>query len=274
MKSAIPLLLAATLLVALSTSATATERSILLQSTTSTKNSGFYDHILPLFKADSGITVHVVAVGTGQAIKNARNCDADVLLVHAEADEKNFVARGFGVKRHRLMYNDFVIVGPSSDPAKISNFKTAPAALTRIAQTETLFVSRGDSSGTHKREQALWRSTGINAVAASGEWYRETGSGMGATLNAAVAMSAYALTDRATWIAFRNKQGFKIHVDGGKALLNQYAVILVNKARCPANKAKAGQRFVDWLTSTAGQAAIQRFRKNGQQLFFPNAVKN
>ncbi len=274
MKSATPLLAAAALMAILSTSPIAAEQSILLQSTTSTKNSGFYDHILPLFKAETGITVHVVAVGSGQAIKNARNCDADVLLVHAKADEENFVAKGFGVKRHRLMYNDFIIVGPAADPAKINTLKDAPAALIRIAQTKTLFVSRGDTSGTHKKEQTLWRSAGINVIAASGKWYRETGSGMGATLNAAVAMGAYALTDRATWIAFKNKQGFNIHVEGDKALLNQYGIILVNKARCPTTKTNAGQRFIDWLTSPTGQAAIQGFRRNGQQLFFPNAAKN
>ena len=251
--------------------ATATKKSIIVQSTTSTKNSGLYDYLLPKFKADSGITVHVVAVGTGQAIKNARNCDGDVLLVHAKPSEEKFVAAGFGVKRFDLMYNDFIIVGPPSDPAKVSGGKVAGAALKKIAQAKALFASRGDDSGTHKKEKALWTAAGIDPAKGSGKWYRETGSGMGATLNAGVGMGAYVMTDRATWIAFKNKSDFKIAVEGDKALFNQYGVILVNKSKCPSVKAELGQAFVDWLVSEKGQAAIGGYKKSGQQLFFPNA---
>ncbi len=256
---------------ACTTSAGAQDKSILVQSTTSTKNSGFYDYILPLFKADTGITVHIVAVGTGQAVKNARNCDADVLLVHAKPAEEKFVTAGFGVKRFDLMYNDFVIVGPPSDPAGIAGGKDATAALRKIATSKALFASRGDDSGTHKKEKALWKSAGIDPKVASGKWYRETGSGMGATLNAGVGMGAYVLTDRATWIAFKNKGDFKIAMQGDKALFNQYGIILVNKAKCPSVKVDLGQEFIDWLRSAKGQDNIRKFRKGGQQLFFPNA---
>ena len=249
----------------------AEDKSILVQSTTSTQNSGLYGYLLPLFKADSGITVNVVAVGTGQAIKNAQNCDADVLLVHAKPAEEKFVADGYGVKRFDLMYNDFVIVGPASDPAGIAGGKDAAEALKTIAANKALFASRGDNSGTHKAEKALWKMAGLDPTGASGGWYRETGSGMGATLNAGVGMGAYVLTDRATWISFKNKGDFKIAVEGDKALFNQYGVILVNKDKCPTEKAELGQQFIDWLLSPKGQDAIRGFRVDGQQLFFPNA---
>jgi tungstate transport system substrate-binding protein len=249
----------------------AEDKSILVQSTTSTQNSGLYGYLLPLFKADSGITVNVVAVGTGQAIKNAQNCDADVLLVHAKPAEEKFVADGYGVKRFDLMYNDFVIVGPASDPAGIAGGKDAAAALKTIAANKALFASRGDNSGTHKAEKALWKTAGLDPTGASGGWYRETGSGMGATLNAGVGMGAYVLTDRATWISFKNKGDFKIAVEGDKALFNQYGVILVNKDKCPTVKAELGQQFIDWLLSPKGQDAIRGFQVDGQQLFFPNA---
>jgi tungstate transport system substrate-binding protein len=251
--------------------ALAADKSIIVQSTTSTKNSGLYDYLLPKFKADTGITVHIVAVGTGQAIKNARNCDGDVLLVHAKPSELKFVASGYGIKRFDLMYNDFVIVGPPSDPAKIAGSKDAGAALKKIAAAKALFASRGDDSGTHKKEKALWKAAGINPKAASGKWYRETGSGMGATLNAGVGMGAYVMTDRATWIAFKNKGDFKIAVQGDKVLFNQYGVILINKAKCPSVKAGLGQEFIDWLLSAKGQKTIAAYKKKGQQLFFPNA---
>lgn len=264
-------LAAAALALTLATGTAAEDKSILVQSTTSTKNSGFYDYILPLFRADTGITVHVVAVGTGQAIRNARNCDADMLLVHAKAAEEKFVADGLGVKRHDLMYNDFVIVGPPSDPARIAASHSAAAALAKIAEAGVLFASRGDDSGTHKKERSLWRAAGLDPTSASGKWYRETGSGMGATLNAGVAMGAYVLTDRATWIAFRNKGDFEIAVEGDKALFNQYGIVLLDKAKCPHVKAALGRQFVDWLISEKGQAVIASFRKDGQQLFFPNA---
>ena len=247
--------------------------SILVQSTTSTANSGLYDHILPLFTDETGITVNVVAVGTGQAIRNAQNCDADVLLVHAKADEEAFVAAGHGLARHDLMFNDFVLVGPASDPAAIAAAPTASDALSRISKAEALFASRGDDSGTHKMELALWQGAGVDPAAASGTWYRETGSGMGATLNAAVGMDAYALTDRATWTAFGNRGDHVILSQGDPALRNQYGVIAVNPARCPAVKAEAAQTFVDWLLSDTGQAAIAAHRIGGEQLFFPNAAR-
>jgi tungstate transport system substrate-binding protein len=249
----------------------AEDNSILVQSTTSTQNSGLYGYLLPLFKADSGITVNVVAVGTGQAIKNAENCDADVLLVHAKPAEEKFVADGHGVKRFDLMYNDFVIVGPASDPAGIAGGKDAAAALKTIAAKKALFASRGDDSGTHKAEKALWKAAGVDPTSGSGGWYRETGSGMGATLNAGVGMGAYVLTDRATWISFKNKGDFKIAVEGDEALFNQYGVILVNKDKCTEVKADLGQQFIDWLLSPKGQDAIGGFQVDGQQLFFPNA---
>jgi len=249
----------------------ASEQSFVLQSTTSTANSGLYDYLLPLFAESSGIKVHVVAVGTGQAIRNARNCDASVLLVHARAAEDAFVASGYGVKRYDLMYNDFIVVGPADDPAMISSVDNVLDALQRIAARESLFASRADDSGTHKKEMMLWTQAGIDAASASGLWYRETGSGMGATLNAAVGMGAYVLTDRATWISFKNKQNFVMLYEGDQALFNQYGVILVNPNKCPNVSARAGQTFIDWLISESGQQAIGRYRLDGRQLFFPNA---
>jgi tungstate transport system substrate-binding protein len=252
--------------------AQAQDKSILVQSTTSTANSGLYDYLLPKFKEKTGITVNVVAVGTGQAIKNAQNCDGDVLLVHAKAAEEKFVAAGYGVKRSDLMYNDFILVGPPSDPAGISGTKEVTAALQKIAEAKALFASRGDESGTHKKEKALWKAAGVDPSAASGDWYRSTGSGMGATLNTGFGMGAYVLTDRATWISFKNKGDFKIAVEGDKALFNQYGVILVNKDKCPSVKAGLGQQFVDWLVSAEGQKAIAAYKVEDQQLFFPNAA--
>lgn len=256
----------------LATASRAEEQSILLQSTTSTANSGLYDAILPLFSNKTGIKVHVVAVGTGQAIKNARNGDGDVLLVHARSAEEKFVAEGYGVQRFDVMYNDFIIVGPAADPARIAGIRDATTALQQIAQSEARFASRGDNSGTHKKEMSLWKSAGIDPTAASGAWYRETGSGMGATLNAAVGMDAYALTDRGTWISFKNKGDFQILVAGDANLFNQYGVILVNPEKHPHIKADAGQAFIDWILSDAGQSAIASHTLEGQQLFFPNAA--
>ena len=261
----------ATLLL-LAAPALAQEQSILVQSTTSTANSGLYDHLLPLFTAKSGIGVNVVAVGTGQAIENARNCDADVLLVHAKDAEEKFVAEGGGVERFDLMYNDFVLVGPKADPAGIAGMTDAPGALARIAAAGAPFASRGDDSGTHKAELALWAESGADPAAASGTWYRETGSGMGATLNAAGGMGAYALTDRATWIGFANKGDLEVLVEGDPALFNQYGVIRVSENACPSVKARPAQDFVDWLLSPEGQDAIAGFTVEGQQLFFPNAA--
>lgn len=252
-------------------SAWAQEQSIIVQSTTSTANSGLYDYLLPIFQDKTGIQVNVVAVGTGQAIKNAENCDGDVLLVHAKASEEKFVAAGFGTERTDLMYNDFVVVGPAADPAGVAGMNDVQGALTKIADAGAPFASRGDDSGTHKAELALWKSAGLDPSGASGAWYRETGSGMGATLNTGIGMGAYVLTDRATWISFANKQDYSVVVEGDEDMFNQYGVILVNPARCPSVKAQAGQTFVDWLVSDDGQTAIAGFTLNDQQLFFPNA---
>ncbi|MGB8623328.1 MAG: substrate-binding domain-containing protein [Paracoccaceae bacterium] len=247
--------------------------SILVQSTTSTKNSGLYDYILPKIQEETGLTVNVVAVGTGQAIKNAMNCDADVLLVHAKPSEQKFVADGFGVKRYDLMYNDFILVGPKDDPAGVKDAKTVQDALTRIAQSKALFASRGDDSGTNKKEMILWGMTDVNPKDASGDWYRETGSGMGATLNAAVGMNAYTMSDRATWINFKNKGDFQIVFEGQPELFNQYGIIMVNPDKCPAVKVDASKTFMDWLLSDHGQEVIASYKVDGQQLFFPNASK-
>ena len=249
----------------------AVAESIIVQSTTSTRNSGLYDYILPKIKADTGLTVNVVAVGTGQAIKNAQRCDGDVLLVHSKASEEQFVKEGYGIERSDLMYNDFVIVGPASDPAQINGKTNVLDSLTTIASKKALFASRGDDSGTHKAELRLWKEAATDPSGASGTWYRETGSGMGATLNIAVGMEAYALTDRATWINFGNKSDFKIHVEGDSRLFNQYGVILVNQSKCPSVKSDAGQQFIDWLLSDVGQNTIASYKVNGDQLFFPNA---
>lgn len=249
----------------------AADNFIIVQSTTSTQNSGLFDHLLPLFTKKTGIEVRVVAVGTGQALKNAENGDGDVVLVHSQPDEEKFVADGWGVTRYPVMYNDFIIVGSASDPAKIANLKQAPEALKKIAEANAPFASRGDDSGTHKAELKLWEEAGVDPKASSGTWYLETGSGMGATLNTAVGKQAYALTDRATWLAFANKDDFKVLVEGDNKLFNQYGVILVNPAKHPNVKAKEGQAFIDWLISREGQAAIASYKIEGQQLFFPNA---
>lgn len=250
----------------------AAARTITVASTTSTENSGLFGYLLPIFQKKTGIEVRVVAVGTGQAIKLAQNGDADVLFVHHKPSEEKFIAAGYGVKRFDVMYNDFVIVGPKADPAGLRGGADAAAALRRIADAQASFASRGDDSGTHKKEQSLWQAAGVDAAAASGRWYRETGSGMGATLNAAAGMGAYTLTDRASWIAFANKADLELLVEGDKRLFNQYGVSLVNPARFPHVKAADGQAFVDWLISPDGQSAIAAFRVDGQQLFFPNAT--
>jgi tungstate transport system substrate-binding protein len=244
---------------------------IIVQSTTSIQNSGLFDHILPMFEKKTGIEVRVVAVGTGQALKNATNGDGDVVLVHSKPDEERFVAEGWGLKRHDVMYNDFVIVGPASDPAGIAALKDADEALEKIAKAETPFASRGDGSGTHRAEQKLWQDASIDAKKSSGGWYLETGSGMGATLNTAVGKHAYTLTDLGTWLSFENKGDFKVLVEGDPKLFNQYGGILVNPAKHPNVKADDGQAFVDWLISSDGQAAIASYKIDGKQLFFPNA---
>lgn len=250
------------------------DRSIIVQSTTSTANSGLYDYLLPIFQDLTGIRVNVVAVGTGQAIRNAQNCDGDVLLVHAKAAEDAFIASGFGTIRFDLMYNDFVVVGPVSDPARINGMSDVQDAFVKIAEAGALFASRGDDSGTHKAEISLWRETDIDPSASSGDWYRETGSGMGATLNAGIGMGAYVMVDRATWVSFENKQDFGILLEGDADLLNQYGVVPVNPEKCPNIDAIAATIFVDWLLSKAGQVAIAAFRVDDQQLFFPNALND
>lgn len=249
----------------------AQDKFIVVQSTTSTQDSGLFDHILPMFVKKTGIQVRVVAVGTGQAIKNAQNGDGDVLLVHAKPAEEKFVAEGWGVERYDVMYNDFVLVGPASDPAGIAGTKDATAALKRIADSKATFASRGDDSGTHKAELGLWKAAGVDVTSASGSWYRETGSGMGPTLNTAIGMNAYTLADRATWASFKNKAEHRVVVEGDPRLYNQYGVILVNSRKHPRVKAEAGQAFIDWLIGPEGQQTIAAFRPNGQQLFFPNA---
>jgi tungstate transport system substrate-binding protein len=256
---------------ALFASAAVAGEYIVVQSTTSTQNSGLFDYILPKFTAKTGIEVRVVAVGTGQALKNARNGDGDVLLVHARPSEEKLVADGYGVKRSDLMYNDFVILAPRSDPAGVRGMRDVTAALVKMAKARVPFASRGDDSGTHKKELRLWTQAGVDPVKASGDWYRETGSGMGATLNAAAGMGAYTMSDRATWIAFENKGDLETLVEGDERLFNQYGVILVNPEKHPHVKAKAGQTFIDWLLGKEGQAAIAAYRLNGRQLFFPNA---
>ena len=244
---------------------------IVVQSTTSTQSSGLYGHILPMFTGKTGIEVRVVAVGTGQAIRNAANGDGDVLFVHSRSAEEKFVAHGYGVARYDVMYNDFVVVGPPSDPARVAGMTDVVAALTKIAEALAPFASRGDDSGTNKAEHGLWKEAGIDAQAASGGWYRETGSGMGATLNTGMGMGAYVMTDRATWISFGNRGEYRIAVEGDPKLFNQYGIIVVNPQMHPNVKADPGQQFVDWVLSGEGQAAIASYRVDGQQLFFPNA---
>jgi tungstate transport system substrate-binding protein len=247
------------------------DRFIVLQSTTSTQNSGLFEHILPMFTEASGIDVHVVAVGTGQAIRNAANGDGDVLLVHDRTAEAAFVAEGHARERRNVMYNDFVVVGPSFDPAEAAAALTAVDSLSRIATVQAPFASRGDESGTHAAELRLWDAAGVDVGAASGGWYRETGSGMGATLNAAIGMDAYVLTDRATWLAFGNKDDHRILFEGDPELFNQYGILLVDPERHPGVRAEDGQQFVDWMLSEAGQQAIAGYTVGGEQLFFPNA---
>lgn len=247
--------------------------TIIVQSTTSTANSGLYDHLLPLFTKDSGVQVHVVAVGTGQAIKNARHCDGDVLLVHAKSAEERFVAEGYGVQRFDLMFNDFIVIGPTADPAALGEAETIDEVMHRLHSAGKIFVSRGDDSGTHKKERALWAAADLSPLAHSGKWYREVGAGMGATLNAAIGMDAYTITDRATWVSFRNKADHTIVFEGDAALLNQYGVIAVNPQHCPTVNAEASETFIDWLLADVGQAAIRDFSVDGHRLFTPNAAK-
>jgi tungstate transport system substrate-binding protein len=241
---------------------------ITVASTTSTDQSGLFRHVLPEFLKATGVEARVVALGTGQALDLGRRGDADVVFVHDKVAEEKFVADGFGVRRFEVMYNDFVIVGPKSDPAKARGTDVA-AGLRKIAAAKAPFASRADKSGTHAAELRYWKAAGIDKP--QGEWYRETGSGMGPTLNTASGMNAYALADRGTWLSFRNRGGLEIVVEGDQRLFNQYGVILVNPAKHPHVKWESGRKFVDWLISPAGQAAIASYRIDGEQLFFPNA---
>ncbi|MBR1234286.1 extracellular solute-binding protein [Bradyrhizobium sp. AUGA SZCCT0182] len=252
-------------------SAFAQDKSILVASTTSTQDSGLFGHLLPMFKARTGIDVKVVAQGTGQAIDTGRRGDADVLFVHAKAAEEKFLSEGFGVKRYPVMYNDFVLVGPKSDPAGIKGSKDIVAAFKTLKDKGIDFISRGDKSGTHQAELNLWKVAGIDIATDKGPWYKEIGQGMGAALNTAAASNAYVLTDRATWLSFKNKGELVIEVEGDKRLFNQYGVMLVNPAKHPNVKKDFGQQFIDWLVSSEGQKAIADFKINGEQLFYPNA---
>ena len=248
------------------------DKSIVVASTTSTQDSGLFGHILPIFKEATGIEVKVVAQGTGQALDTARRGDADVAFVHARAAEEKFVAEGAGVKRFPVMYNDFVLIGPKSDPAGVKGTKDIVAALMAIQAKAAPFVSRGDRSGTHQAELALWKDAGIDIAATKGPWYREIGQGMGAALNTAGAMGAYVLSDRGTWIAYKGKTDLEIVVEGDKHLFNQYGIILVNPDKHSHVKKDLGQQFIDWVVSTEGQNAIRSYTIDGQQLFFPNAA--
>ena len=243
---------------------------ITLQSTTSTQNSGLYDYILPIFSDKYNIDVRVVAVGTGQAIKNAQNCDGDVLIVHSQTSEENFVESGYGLYRQNLMYNDFIIIGPQNDPAEINSSQNAFEVFKKIYNSKSVFSSRGDESGTHKAEIKIWNEINLETNKFNGNWYRELGLGMGATLNVAVQMDAYALSDRATWLAFNNKRDHKVLFEGDKSLFNQYGIIPVNPKKCPTVKFNLSEKFIYWMLSKEGQNKIASFKVNGHQLFFPN----
>jgi len=252
------------------TSANAEDRFITVASTTSTQDSGLFDYLLPIFTKKTGIAVHIIAVGTGQALKIGQQGDCDMLFVHDRAGEEKFVADGYGVKRDALMYNDFIIVGPKSDPAQVRGDKDAVGALGKIAVAKAPFASRGDDSGTNRMELRLWKEASVDVKAASGSWYRSLGQGMGPTLNTAAAMNAYTLTDRATWSKFANKQDLELLVAGDKRLFNQYGVILVNPGKFPHVKVADAQAFIDWLISPEGQGVIAGYKINGEQAFFPD----
>jgi tungstate transport system substrate-binding protein len=266
------LVLAATLAVVAAVPVRAQDKSIVVASTTSTQDSGLFGHILPLFKANTGIDVKVVAQGTGQALDTGRRGDADVVFVHAKPLEEKFVSDGSGVKRYPVMYNDFILVGPKSDPAGIKGMTDIAEALKAIKAKGGPFISRGDRSGTHVAELELWKSAGIDFGKDKGPWYKEIGQGMGAALNTASAANAYVLTDRGTWLSFKNRGDLDILLAGDKRLFNQYGVILVNPEKHPHVKKDLGQTFLDWLVSPEGQKAIADYKINGQQLFFPNAT--
>src|SRR6516162_8328783 len=257
--------------VAFGASALAQDKSIVVASTTSTQDSGLFGRILPLFKAKTGIEVKVVAQGTGQALDTGRRGDADVVFVHAKAAEERFLAEGQGVRRYPVMYNDFILAGPQSDPARVKGTKDIVAALKAIKDKNAAFISRGDRSGTHQAELNLWQLAGINIAAEKGPWYKDIGQGMGAALNTAAATNAYLLSDRGTWLSFKNKGDLAIVVEGDNRLFNQYGVMLVNPDKHPNVKKDLGQQFIDWLVSPEGQKAIADYKINGEQLFYPNA---
>jgi tungstate transport system substrate-binding protein len=252
--------------------AMAQDKSIVVASTTSTQDSGLFGYLLPIFTKKTGITVKVVAQGTGQALDTARRGDADVVFVHAKSQEEKFLSEGHGVKRFPVMYNDFVIVGPKSDPAKIKGTKDVAAALKKIKDTQATFISRGDRSGTHSAELKLWKDANIDIEKDKGPWYKSIGQGMGAALNTAQASNGYVLSDRATWIHFKNKGDLEVVVEGDKRLFNQYGVMLVNPTKHPNVKKAEGQQFIDWLISPEGQKTIAGYKIDGQELFFPNAT--
>lgn len=249
----------------------AQDKSIVVASTTSTRDSGLLEFLLPKFEKKTGIKVKVVAQGTGKALDTGRRGDADVLFVHAKAQEEKFIAEGYGVKRYPVMYNDFVLVGPKSDPAGVKGGKDIAKAMTAIKNKKADFISRGDRSGTHSAELRLWKAAGVDIEKARGPWYKAIGQGMGATLNTASAQNGYTLSDRATWIHFKNKGDLVIEVEGDKRLFNQYGVMLVNPQKHPSVKKELGQRFIDYLISKEGQRVIENYKVNGQQLFFPDA---
>ena len=251
----------------------AQQNFITVASTTSTEQSGLFKHLLPVFEKKTGFRVRVVALGTGQALDMGRRGDADVVFVHARVLEEKFLADGYGVKRFDVMYNDFVLVGPKSGPAKIGGTKDIVAALQKIKAAQAPFASRGDKSGTHFAELELWKAAGVDIAKDKGPWYRDTGSGMGPTLNTAAGMNAYALTDRATWLSFKNRGELVISVEGDQRLFNQYGVMLVNPAKHAHVKKEQGQAFIDWAISPEGQKAIAEYKIGGEQLFFPNAAK-
>ena len=265
------LMIAATASLLFGGSAVAQEKSIVVASTTSTQDSGLFGHILPLFKARTGIDVKVVAQGTGQALDTARRGDADVVFVHAKPAEEKFLSEGFGVKRYPVMYNDFILIGPKSDPAGIKGSKDIVAALGAIKAKGADFISRGDKSGTHQAEINLWKVAGVDIARDKGPWYKEIGQGMGAALNTASASNAYVLADRGTWLSFKNRGDLVISVEGDKRLFNQYGVMLVNPEKHPSVKKDLGQQLIDWLVSAEGQKAIAEYKINGEQLFYPNA---
>ncbi len=251
--------------------AASADRFITLASTTSTRDSGFFDSVLPSFEAKTGVEVRVVAVGTGRALRLGERGDVDAVLVHDRTSELEFVARGFGIERREVMYNDFVVIGPGRDPAGIRGFADAASAFARIAESRAIFASRGDESGTHKAELRLWEAAGVDARAESGSWYRETGSGMGAALNTAAELEAYLLADRGTWLSFKNRGDLEVLVEGDPRLRNVYGALVVDPARHPHVKSEEARAFVEWLVCEEGRAAIAAFRLGGKQLFHPIA---